>query len=227
MGGKDYRLLARPEIQVRLHLPPDQQCSLPENHLVRTLYDCPQVPIGPAGILCRVVGAPHPALQTKSPVGVDRDGVGYEVFLTKLPQGAFTASAVVALSLHRGAVENALADEDLEPAPDRWCSHAAGGPEAWQIISQWVCNLRLELGHQLEPEPRRTPECAPAGSEAKEPQPPSAGYDQPAVAAPWKAGRCSGQDFVLPSDGTLRCPAHQHLSAHERGKEADGSLRLV
>ena len=27
---------------------------------------------------------------------------------------------------------------------------------AWQIISQWVWNLRLELGHQLSPDPVRT-----------------------------------------------------------------------
>jgi len=75
---------------------------------------------------------------------------------------------------------NALADEDLEQDPDRWCSHEAIGQEAWQIISQWVWNLRLELGHQLAPDPVRTTEFAPA----------------------------------LPP-------------AHERRREADGSLRVV
>ena len=39
--------------------------------------------------------------------------------------------------------------------------------------------------------------------------------------------RFSGQDFVLQSDGTLRCPANQPLVAHERRREADGSLRVV
>ena len=30
------------------------------------------------------------------------------------------------------------------------------------MISQWVWNLRLELGHQLKPQPLRTTEFAPA-----------------------------------------------------------------
>jgi hypothetical protein len=46
-----------------------------------------------------------------------------------------------------------LADEDLEQDPDRWASHAATGQECWQIVSQWVWNMRLELGHQLAPDP--------------------------------------------------------------------------
>src|SRR3989442_15603054 len=80
--GKDYRVLDQPEVQLRLHLPPDQQFSRPESPLVRTLYDCPQVPIGPSGVRCRVVVATHPAGPTKSPVGVERDGVVYELFFT-------------------------------------------------------------------------------------------------------------------------------------------------
>ncbi len=98
---------------------------------------------------------------------------------------------------------------------------------AWQIISQWVWNLRLELGHQLEPTPVRTTEFAPAALAAKEQQAPSSGYGPPTLAAPWKAGRLSGQDFVLQPDGTLRCPAKQALTATEQRREADGSLRLV
>jgi hypothetical protein len=47
------------------------------------------------------------------------------------------------------------------------------------------------------------------------------------TATSWKAGRFSGQDFPLQPDGTLRCPAGQALTAHERRREADGSLRVV
>ena len=68
---------------------------------------------------------------------------------------------------------------------------------------------------------------APAQAEANEQRPVICGYGKPTVAAPWKAGRFSGQDFALQPDGTLRCPANQTLSAHERRKEADGSLRVV
>ena len=140
MRGKDYRLLDRAEVQARLHLPEDQQFSRPESQLVRTLYDCPDVAIGPSGLRCRVVVATHQASTTKSRIGVTRADVVYELFLTDLPQQAFTSADVVALYLHRGAFENALADEDLEQDPDRWCSHAAWGQECWQIVSQWVWN---------------------------------------------------------------------------------------
>jgi hypothetical protein len=222
--GKDYTVLDRAEIQSRLHLPADQQFSRPESDLVRTLYDYPDVAVGPNEQRCRVVVATHPASEKKSRVGLTRSGLVYELFFTNLPQDAFMASDVVALYLHRGAFEPILADEDVEQDPDRWCSHSPCGQEAWQIISQWVWNLRLELGHQLEPTPRRTTEFAPA---VKEQPALSSGYGPPTIAAPWKAGRLSGRDFVLQPDGTLRCPAKQALSATERRREADGSLRLV
>jgi hypothetical protein len=222
--GKDYTVLDRPEVQARLHLPADQQFSRPESELVRTLYDCPDVAVGPNEQRCRVVVATHPASEKKSRVGLTRSGLVYELFFTNLPQDAFMATDVVALYLHRGAYAPILADEDVEQDPDRWCSHSPCGQEAWQIISQWVWNLRLELGHQLEPTPRRTTEFAPA---VKEQQALSSGYGPPTIAAPWKAGRLSGRDFVLQPDGTLRCPAKQALSATERRREADGSLRLV
>jgi len=83
------------------------------------------------------------------------------------------------------------------------------------------------LGHHLQPEPLRTTEFAPAVAATNEPQSPTRGYGKPIVATAFKVGRFSGQDFTLQPDGTLRCPANQPLSVHERRKEADGSLRLV
>ncbi len=231
MRGRDYRILKRAEIQARLKLPPDQHLAHPESGMVRALYDCPDLPVGPEGVRYRVVVATHPASATKSRIGVTRSGVVYELFLTDLPQSAFTASDVVALYLHRGAFETALADEDNEQDPDRWCSHTACGQEAWQLISQWVWNLRLELGHQLHPDPVRTTEFAPAlpptHPQEAHAQAPAQGYGSAVVALPWKAGRFSGQDFALQPDGTLHCPAGQSLVVHERRTEADGSLRVV
>jgi hypothetical protein len=199
--------------------------------LPRTLYDCPDVPVGPGEQRCRVVVATHPAGLKKHRVGVERDGVVYELFLTALPQGAFTAADVVALYLHRGSFENALSDEDTEQETDRWCSHTAWGQECWQIICQWIWNLRLEVGHHLQPDPVRTTEFAPAHlaelAAVAEAGKPLQGYGPPEVASSWKAGRFTGHDFALQPDGTLRCPAGQKLSAHERRQEADGSLRVV
>ena len=227
MRGKDYTVLDHPVVRARLHLPPDAHFSRPESPLVRTLYDCLDVPVGKTGCRCRVVVAPHPAIGKKSRIGHTRKGVVYELFFTLLPQDGFTASDVVALYLHRGAFEPLLADEDQEIDPDRWCSHSPAGQEVWQIVSQWIWNGRLELGHLLHPDPVRTTEFAPAVPEAKEQQPRPFGYGKPSVAAAFKAGRFSGQDFALQPDGTLRCPANQSLVVHERRKEADGSLRVV
>lgn len=231
MRGKDYAVLDHPLIQARLHLPPDQLLHRPESLVVRSLYDCPDVPVGPEGIHCRVVVATHPAGKKKSRIGVTREGIVYELFFTRLPQQGFTASDVVELYLHRGAFEPTLADEDVEQDPDRWCSQSSCGQEGWQCISQWIWNLRLELGHQLHPDSVRTTEFAPACSSPHEDvvnvPSPRQGYGSPEVALPWKAGRFSGRDFALQPDGTLRCPAGQSLVVHERRLEADGSLRVV
>ncbi len=223
MRGKDYTVLDHPLVQARLHLPPDQHQRRPESEITRALYDCPEVPVGPEGCPCRVVVATHPAGQTKSRVGKTREGVVYELFLTRLPQQAFTASDVVELYLHRGAFEPTLADEDQEQEPDRWCSHAPCGQECWQIISQWLWNLRLELGHQLCPTSIRTTEFAPAASQSQEPQ----GYRPPVVGGAWKAGRFAGEAFALQPDGTVRCPADKRLLPCERRSEQGDSLRIV
>ncbi len=232
--GKEYTVLDHPLVQARLHLPPDQFQQRPESQVVRSLYDCLEVPVGPEGVLCRVVVATHPASNKKSPVGVTRAGIVYELFFTNLPQQAFTAADVVEVYLHRGAFEPALADEDNEQDPDRWCSHSSWGQECWQVVSQWVWNLRLELGHRLEPTPIRTTEFAPALSAQSEQaaigppsSTPASGYGPPTVATSWKTGRFTGADFPLQPDGTLLCPAGQQLHPQERRREADGSLRVV
>src|ERR1700737_4418115 len=80
--------------------------------MVRILYDCPDVPVGSEGGPYRVVVATHPAGKKKSPIGVTRAGVVYELFFTNLPQHAFTACDVVELYLQRGAFEPILSDED-------------------------------------------------------------------------------------------------------------------
>jgi hypothetical protein len=63
--GKEYTALDHPLVQARLHLPPDQSQQRPESQVVRSLYDCPQVPVGPEGVLYRVVVATHPSRATR------------------------------------------------------------------------------------------------------------------------------------------------------------------
>jgi hypothetical protein len=75
MRGKDYAVLDHPTVQARLHLPPDVSFSRPESPLVRTLYDCLDVPVGKTGCRCRVVVATHLATEKKNRVGHTRKGV--------------------------------------------------------------------------------------------------------------------------------------------------------
>jgi hypothetical protein len=95
--GQDDHLLDRDEVQTRLHLPPDQHVTHPESGMYRALYDCPAAPIGAGDRPCRISVATHPAGEQKSRVGSTRAGGVYELFLTALPQDAFTAADVVAL----------------------------------------------------------------------------------------------------------------------------------
>src|SRR5579872_5042717 len=76
--GKDYTVLDHPLVQARLHLPPDQVQQRPESQVVRSLYDCPAVPVGSEGVCCRVVVATHPADKKKSSIGVTRESIVYE-----------------------------------------------------------------------------------------------------------------------------------------------------
>jgi hypothetical protein len=55
-----------------------------QSQMVRSLYDCPGVPVGSEGASCRVVVATHPAGKKKNPVGVTRAGIVYELFFTNL-----------------------------------------------------------------------------------------------------------------------------------------------
>jgi hypothetical protein len=231
MRGKDYDLLDRQEIQARLALPPDQETTHPESGTCRALFDCPDVLLTPTGPRVRVIVATHPAQAPAAPIGITREQQVYDLFFTALPQGAFTPADVLALYLHRGAFETVLSDEDKEQEPDRWCSHTACGQELWQIVSQWMWNLRLELGHRLSPTPMRTTEFAPAAVSPLV-QPVCLGplpqiYGPPQWARAAHMGGFAGETFIPQPDGTLRCPAGQPLYAQERRSERDGSVRVV
>ncbi len=231
MRGKDYHLLNQEAVQARLLAPPDAQTTHPESGTQRALFDFPRLQVTPASPPCRVIVSTHSASSQTTRIGTTRDNVVYELFFTALPSGAFSAADVVELYLHRGAFETVLSDEDQEQDPDRWCSHTACGQEFWQILCQWIWNLRLELGQALHPTPMRTTEFAnaapssPPASDLSLASPPS--YGPPTFAKTWKQGRMSGQDFALQPDGTLRCPADHPLYPQERRPERDGTVRVV
>lgn len=229
--GKDYGLLDLPQIQARLALPPDQETTHPETGTRRALFDCPDIPLTGTKFMTRVIVATHPATGSSAPIGVTRDGIIYELFFTALPQVAFTPADVVGLYLHRGAFETVLSDEDKEQDADRWVSHTPSGQEFWQILAQWMWNVRLELGHCLHPTSMRTTEfakaLAPSLPAPIPDQTPSVTYGPPEWARVAREGSFSGTDFAEQPDGTLRCPAGHPLYAQERRAEENGTLRVV
>jgi hypothetical protein len=159
MRGKDYALLDLPAVQQRLALPADEQFTHPESGTRRDLFDCGEVPVTAEGQHARLIVATHQA--ATSPIGVTRNGIVYELFFTALPALGFTAADVVKLYLHRGSFETVLADEDREQDCDRWSSYTTHGQEVWQILSQWIWNLRQELSQQWRPTSMRLTEFSP------------------------------------------------------------------
>jgi hypothetical protein len=161
MRGKDYGLLDLASVKERLALPADEQFVHPESGICRDLFECGDLPVTAEGHRSRVIIATHPAGTTASPIGVTRDQRVYELFFTALPALGFTAADVVRLYLHRGSFETVLADEDREQDSDRWSSYTSSGQETWQILSQWIWNLRQELSQQWQPTSMRLTEFSP------------------------------------------------------------------
>jgi hypothetical protein len=234
--SRAYHLLDLSVVQQALGCPPDQVRTHPESGVTRALYDCPAVPLTPAGPEVRMVVATHRATPSSPAVGIQRDDMVYELFVSTLPSSAFTASDVLDLYLHRGSFETVLADEDKEQNTDRWYSHTPCGQEFAQILAQWTWNIRLELGQQLSGAQLCITEFAPA-LEAEpvakeEPAPedsptPSVIYGPPQWARPSFTGGFPGSAFTPQLDGTLCCPANHPLCPQERRPERDGSLRIL
>jgi hypothetical protein len=233
---KDYGVLDLPAIAARLKEPADAQTIHPESGASRSLFDCPAVVLDATLPPVRLIIATHPTSSTsKPPVGTLRNGIVYEVFLSTAPQAALTCIDVLDLYLHRGSFETVLADEDAEQQTDRWCSHTTWGQQFWQIVNQWIWNLRLHLGQHLTSAALCWTEFAPVQEavspaqttqEAVSPAQ-TTQYGPPRWAQPSFTKGFAGTDFVPQPDGTLRCPAGHPLSAHERRPERNGSLRVV
>jgi hypothetical protein len=160
--GRDYQLLDHPAVQARLLQPCDVTVTHLESQVQRELFDVgfiadwlperPEVVI-PYRVLVTRRSAPADLAQIA--VGKLRDNLVYELFLTSHPASSLPAATVLELYQHRGSFEQVLSDEDVEQDPDRWCSRTPCGQEFWQILNQWVWNVRLRLGSTAQPLPLR------------------------------------------------------------------------
>jgi hypothetical protein len=157
----------------------------------------------------------------------------YEQLVTTLPPEGFLATDVLDLDHGRGACEGTLADEDREGDADRWCSLSACGQEFWQIVWQWVWNLRLAFAAGGAQAPLRKMEWAPlhpqtsAAQVIAEPAP----REEPVYGAlEWarvRGGRLGAEAFALQADGTLRCPQGGARWLSETRQETAFTQRLV
>ena len=86
-----------------------------------------------------------PANGGKASVGKLQGNKVYELFTTDRCENQMTASDLSSLYFARGGFEQTLSLEDQEQHPDRFCSQNLAGQEFWQIISQWIWNVRLRL----------------------------------------------------------------------------------
>lgn len=101
---KDYHLLDLAAVQAVLAAVPATTCTHPESQVTRTLFDCPSVPLSPAGPVVRLIVATHPATSDPPAVGEQRAETVYELFVSTLPSPAFSAKDVLDLYLHRGSI---------------------------------------------------------------------------------------------------------------------------
>ena len=143
---RGYRWLHHPQVQAVLAQEPAATLTTRESQVTYEVFDLPQMLLEDGTTSVRLL-LTRRAWKRGEPISVGKvvgDWV-YEQFVTTLPAEGFLATDVLDLYQGRGAFEGTLADEDREGDPDRWCSLTPCGQEFWQIVWQWVWNLRLAL----------------------------------------------------------------------------------
>jgi hypothetical protein len=229
---RGYRLLDHPRVQAALAHEPVAQITTRESQVTYEIFDLPQLLLEDGMTQVRVV-LTRRTWKRGEPISVGKvvgDWV-YEHFVTTLPPEGFLATDVLDLYQGRGAFEGTLADEDREGDPDRWCSLTPCGQEFWQIIWQWVWNLRLAFSAGWSNPPLRQMEWAPAQTSPvqrlAEPAPDDEPEYGPLAWARAYGGRLGAEAFALQDDGMLRCPQGKHLWLSETRQVNAFTQRLV
>jgi hypothetical protein len=232
--GRSYALLEHPQVQAVLAQTMPVPVTSLESQVTDEVFDIPHVPLGPDQLRARVIFTRHAWLGEHVSVGKLVGNWVYEHFLTTLPTDGFLATDVLDHYHGRAAFEGTLADEDVEGDPDRWCSYSPAGQELWQVIWQWVWNLRLALGRRLVGEPGRAIEWAPPQAAStpavRRPCDPSAEEYSPwQWARAWgRATGCLGAEaFTLRADGQVQCPSGALLWPLETRQETAHTQRRI
>jgi len=232
--ARGYRTLEHPQIQQVLASPPtacmtrvttNEQIEVFEGGWLHMREGLP-----PVRVIVTRYRAPEAGTLVR--VGKRIDEWVYELFITTLSIDGFLVEDVLDFYHGRGAFEAVLADEDIEEDPDRWCSYTPCGQELWQIACQWVWNLRLALGQQMQAGLLREIEWAPA----KEAPPTLVAMENaPEEYGPWQwarqfgaaTGRFGAEVFTLQENGMLLCPARANLWLSEVRQENAFTQRAV
>jgi hypothetical protein len=176
--------------------------------VVLELFDGGWLPLEEELPRIRVIVARHPAPAPDTPVTVGKrlDGWVYELFMTTLGAERFLVEDVLDSIMDVAPSRGSWRMLYVEGNPDRWCSHRECGQELWQIVCHWVWNLRLALGHTLQPGAQRELEWAPPKEAAlvvvaAEPTPEEYGPWQKAAEKGRATGRFGATAFVLQENG--------------------------
>jgi hypothetical protein len=212
--GNGYEILNYPNILEVLSYPPAARVTS-KTGCTFEVFEGGWIPVMSEECMVRVILTRYlaPVSKKKPAVGKRIGPWVYEIYLTVLPEDGFAPGDIQDLYYGRGAFESMLAEEDIEEEADRWCSHCAPGQECWQIVCQWVWNLRLTLGKKMQQAPLRDIEWAPPTTT---PAPLMRQPDTALEYGPWQVAEgpagipsplFGARDFLWHEDGTLHCPA--------------------
>lgn len=230
---RGYRWLNHPRVQAVLAQEPTATMTTRESQVTYEVFDLPQMLLEDGTTSARLL-LTRRAWKHGEPISVGKvvgDWV-YEQFVTTLPLEGFLATDVLDLYQGRGAFEGTLADEDLEGDPDRWCSLTPCGQEVWQLIWQWVWNLRLAFSAGWsDTTPLRQTEWAPPHTASTQSLAEPAPDDEPDYGplewARARGGRLGADAFVVQEDSMLRCPQGVQLWLSETRQENAFTQRLI
>ncbi|MBP9107395.1 MAG: hypothetical protein KBF56_11615 [Gemmatimonadaceae bacterium] len=142
----DYQILHDPAVRDALAAGAIARLRHPDTGIERELFDLPAYAwstLRSPTLTTRMLIARRREVPGEDvTIGKRLNGWVYELVATDRTAAQWDAARVYTLYQDRGAFEATLGQEDREVPTDRWVSFTDHGQEFWQILCQWVWNLR-------------------------------------------------------------------------------------